>query len=118
MNVKNKEDRSKYISSTYLNLEYIREGKEAMYELLELLKPDTWVFEKTQHKCDLYVRQDHKNLVGFRCETTFDYSPMRVLGFIRNLEIRMMWDGQNYESLKQVKDYAMQTSLYHIKLKQ
>eukprot|EP00347_Sterkiella_histriomuscorum_P022171 403331430 len=105
--VKNKEDRK-----------YIREGKANLYELIELLKPDSWVFEKTYQKCDLYVRQNHQNLVGFRCETTFDYPPMRVLDFIRNLEIRMMWDGQNYEALKQVKEYAMNTQMYHIKLKQ
>ena len=61
--------------------------------MLESLKPDGWVFEKTQHKCDLYVKQDPKNLVGFRCESNFDYGPMRILEFIKNLELRMMWDG-------------------------
>lgn len=28
-------------------IEYIREARIAMNELLELLKPDTWIFEKT-----------------------------------------------------------------------
>lgn len=45
-----------YSFALNFNVEYIREGKEAMIELIELLKPETWVFEKTSNKCDLYVR--------------------------------------------------------------
>lgn len=42
---------------------------------------------------------------------------MQVVEFITNIEIRMLWDGQNYDSLKEVKGYAMNTKMFHIKLK-
>ena len=32
-----------------------------MMDLLELLKPQPWVFEKSYHGCDLYRRDDGKN---------------------------------------------------------
>jgi Mor family transcriptional regulator len=56
-------------------------------------------------------------MVVFRVETRFPYPPSVVFEYIRNLEKRMIWDGQNYESLKQVKKYEMNTQLYHVQLK-
>lgn len=64
-----------------------------MFELLELLNPETWVYDKSYQQCDLYKREDPKNLVAFRVETRFDYPPMLVFEFVRNLEKRMIWDG-------------------------
>lgn len=57
-------------------------------------------------------------MVVFRVETKFDYPPRVVFEHFRNLELRMAWDGANYESLNKVKDYEMQTELYHVRLKQ
>jgi hypothetical protein len=68
-----------------------------------MVKPDMWTFEKTTHQCDVYRKENHQNMVVFRVETKFDYPPELVFEHFKNLELRMAWDGANYESLKQVK---------------
>jgi len=88
-----------------------------MMDLLELLKPQLWVFEKSYHGCDLYRRDDNKNQVAFRVETRFPYPPSVLFEYFRNLEKRMIWDGHNYESLNQVKTFEMNTFIYLVNLK-
>lgn len=83
-----------------MDTEYIKIGREATYELVELLKPDPWIFEKSYSQYDLYLRNDTLNMVVFKIETKFPYPCMLVFDYFRNLEKRMMWDGQNYDSLK------------------
>ncbi|CDW84076.1 serine threonine protein kinase [Stylonychia lemnae] len=100
------------------NRKYIREGMVAMHELMELIKPDGWLFEKTYNKVDLYVREGNKTLVAFRGEARFDYPPDVVIEFLRNIDLRVMWDGQNFESINKVKDFGMETYIYYVRLKQ
>jgi len=64
-----------------------------MEELMDLLKPEGWVFEKTHNKVDVYVRENNKTLVSFRAETNLDYPPDLCIEFVRNVELRTMWDG-------------------------
>ena len=53
----------------------------------------------------------------FRVETRFPYPPAVIFEYFSNLERRMIWDGHNYESLNQVKTYAMNTFIYLVQLK-
>lgn len=58
------------------------------------------------------------SMVFYRVDTVFeDFSPNVIKDHIAELDLRLEWDGQNFDKLEDVVRFPMRTQLIYVKLK-
>ena len=96
---------------------YIKMGRESTYELIELLYRTDWQLEKKADGIKSYTLN-----VGIgnymRYETKYEKVTMHELvEYFTDIDKRLAWEGQIYDSIEEVKSYPLSTNMLYMKYK-
>ena len=99
-------------------IKYIKIGREATYNLIELLYRTDWELEKKADGVKMYTLSVPGEGNYSRYETKYDKVTMHELvEYFTDIDKRLAWEGQIYESIEEVKSYPMSTSMLYLKYK-
>lgn len=79
-----------------------------MMDFLEQIKPLNWQKDQTTNGCEISSKVGGSPNVCFKVDFEIDFPPELVFDYVKDTEKRVQWD-QNYDSLKSVKEYPMNT---------
>jgi len=100
-------------------LRYVKIGREATYKFIDMLYCTDWQFEKkTADGIKMYSMRAGGSEPGYvRFETKFGQVTVAELAdYFSDIDKRMAWQKNCYESLEQVRLYPLKTSMYYGKL--
>ena len=101
-------------------INYIKLGREATYNFIELLYRTDWKLEKKVR--DIGVKIYSLLVPGegrfYRHETKYEnVTTSELIEYFTDIDKRLAWEGQTYEGIEEVKSYPLHTSMLYMKYK-